>query len=123
MVDLFLKGIAVKFGCAHDLSGNLHQLRLSDSLDATVGLAATGTAPVGHFAGLTCFAVLGLSPTGIAAAATYDSCGEGGILIARCHVLSNPRTLAVFVLVHPAVLSSDRFPFFTGNGAVIEVEL
>ena len=52
VVDPLPEGISIKFGTAHDLRGNLHKLRFSDSLDAAVRFGTAGAAPVGNLASL-----------------------------------------------------------------------
>ena len=74
--DLLSEGITVKFGSAHDLSGNLHKLRFSNALDAAAGFRSTSTAPICNLAGLAQLAGLGLSPAGASAGAAYHSGGE-----------------------------------------------
>ena len=74
MVYLIPEDITVKFGKAHQASGNLHEVWFPDALDAAVGGTAAGASPVGNLA---VRGALDLPPAGTTAAAAPDSGGEG----------------------------------------------
>ena len=74
VINLFPEGVSVKFGKVHQVSGNLHELRFPDALDAAVGGTAAGASPVGNLA---VRGALDLPPAGTTAAAAPDSGGEG----------------------------------------------
>lgn len=120
MIDLFPEGVSVKFGCAHQASGDLHEVRFPDALDAAVGGTAPAASPVGN---LTVRGPLDLPPAGTTAAATFDSCGEWREpAFTLGHVVSDPFALAVLELICPAVLLGGGLPFLRDLGAVVKVE-
>ena len=120
VIDLFPEGVSVKFGCAHQASGNLHEVRLPDALDAAVGSTAPAAAPVGNLA---VRGPLDLPPAGAAAAAAFDARGEWREpAFTLGHVVSDPFALTVLKLIRPAVLLGGGLPFLRDLGAVVKVE-
>ena len=122
VVDPLPEDLTIKFGSAHDLRGNLHKLRFSDSLDAAVRFGTAGAAPVGNLARFAQFARLGLSPAGTAAASADHSGREGREPAAGGHVPAHPFALAVFLLVSPTVLFRGGLPSLNLGSAIVKME-
>ena len=120
VIHLLPEGITVKFGKAHQASGNLHELRFPDALDAAVGGTAAGASPVGNLA---IRGALDLPPAGATAAAALNPGGEWREpAITLGHVVADPFALAVLVFIRPAVLLGGGLPFLRDLSAVVKVE-